>query len=357
MWRWRSTRRRARRVGHAIRRAVPRKPARAARAGAARRAARRGRSPDHGQRRRADATASTARPASRSGRATCWRDRPMPLRACGYSTSPLVYKNTDHHDRRRYRARRDRARRATGHDRVAGPGFRERILVAVAHRSGRPARAGRLHVGRDRRPRSGDGRTRMEPSPRRGVGVNVATPIWGDDHLLFVSSAYDGGSRVLKLARTGDRVSVEEVWANQRVRIHFGNAVRLGGRLYASNGDIGSAPFAAIDITTGEMALARSQRDARDARRRRQPTWSCSTRTATWHSRRRATRGSTCTRRSRFSRARVDGAHAQRHDAVRPRTATTSWRSTSARTARTLQSCTGRWSAQPGLSCPSPTRR
>ena len=48
-------------------------------------------------------------------------------------------------------------------------------------------------------------------------------------------------------------MSVEEVWASQRVRIHFGNAVRIGGRIYASNGDMGAAPFAAIDIKTGEM--------------------------------------------------------------------------------------------------------
>ena len=49
------------------------------------------------------------------------------------------------------------------------------------------------------------------------------------------------------------RVSAEEVWANKRVRIHFGNAVRFGDRIYASNGDFGSAPFAAIDVSTGEM--------------------------------------------------------------------------------------------------------
>jgi outer membrane protein assembly factor BamB len=84
-------------------------------------------------------------------------------------------------------------------------------------------------------------------------GVNVATPIWGADNLLFVSSAYNGGSRVLKLARQGDAVEVKELWANQRVRIHFGNAVRVGGRIYASNGDFGAAPFAAIDVQTGNM--------------------------------------------------------------------------------------------------------
>jgi outer membrane protein assembly factor BamB len=84
-------------------------------------------------------------------------------------------------------------------------------------------------------------------------GVNVATPLWGPDHLLFVSSAYNGGSRVLRLSREGAGVKVDEVWANKRVRIHFGNAVRLGKRIYASNGDFGSAPFAAVDVDTGDM--------------------------------------------------------------------------------------------------------
>src|SRR5262249_18405364 len=30
-------------------------------------------------------------------------------------------------------------------------------------------------------------------------------------------------------------------------------AVRFGQRIYASNGDFGAAPFAAIDVSTGEM--------------------------------------------------------------------------------------------------------
>ena len=83
--------------------------------------------------------------------------------------------------------------------------------------------------------------------------MNVATPIWGKDNLLFVSSAYNGGSRVLRLKRQGETVGVEEVWANRRVRIHFGNAVRFGSRIYASNGDFGAAPLAAIDVNTGDM--------------------------------------------------------------------------------------------------------
>ena len=85
-------------------------------------------------------------------------------------------------------------------------------------------------------------------------GVNVAMPVWGRDNLLFVSSAYNGGSRVLRLSRRDGKVVVEERWAHKRVRIHFGNAVRIGDRVYASNGDFGAAPLAAVDVATGEMA-------------------------------------------------------------------------------------------------------
>ena len=83
-------------------------------------------------------------------------------------------------------------------------------------------------------------------------GVNVATPLWGTDGLLFISSAYNGGSRVLRLTRQQGAVKVEEVWAHRRVRIHFGNGLRIGDRIYASNGDFGSAPFVAIDVKSGD---------------------------------------------------------------------------------------------------------
>jgi hypothetical protein len=69
-----------------------------------------------------------------------------------------------------------------------------------------------------------------------------------------VSSAYNGGSRVLRLKRQGDKVVVEELWAHRRVRIHFGNGVRLGTLVLASNGDFGAAPFAAVDVKTGDLA-------------------------------------------------------------------------------------------------------
>lgn len=175
------------------------------------------------------------------------------LRACGYSSSPLVYRNTVITT-------------------AGGPG---RGVIALDVETGRTvwqsqdfqnAYSSPILIDLDGRPElivftygevaglnPDTGALEWKKAHPSDQGVNVATPIWGEDHLLFVSSAYGGGSRVLKLARSGAAVTVDELWSSQRVRIHFGNAVRLGDRLYASNGDMGSAPFAAIDVRTGEI--------------------------------------------------------------------------------------------------------
>jgi outer membrane protein assembly factor BamB len=179
---------------------------------------------------------------------------PDAVRACGYSSSPLAYKTTI------ITTAGGKGRGVIALDRATGTtvwqsqdfqngysspividldGRPELIVFTFAEVAGLDPDTGALEW------------THPHPSDQ---GVNVLTPIWGADHLLFVSSAYGGGSRVLKLARNAEgRVDVREVWANQRVRVHFGNAIRFGNRLYASNGDMGSAPFAAIDITTGDV--------------------------------------------------------------------------------------------------------
>lgn len=194
------------------------------------------------------------------------------VRACGYSSSPVLYKNTV----------------------VTTAGGKGRGVVAIDLSSGKPVwqstdfengYSSPLLIDLDGRPEvivftygdvaglnPDDGTvewTRPHPSDQ---GVNVTTPVWGpDDHLLFLTSAYNGGSRVLKLGRTARGVTVDEVWASRRVRVHFGNAVRVGGRIYASNGDFGAAPFAAVDVATGETvwrdrSVARSTLIAADGR-------------------------------------------------------------------------------------------
>jgi outer membrane protein assembly factor BamB len=83
--------------------------------------------------------------------------------------------------------------------------------------------------------------------------TNVSTPVWGNDNLLFCSSAYDSGGRMLKLTKDGNKTRVEEVWFQRLLRIHFTNVIRLGDTLYGSSGDFGPAPFTAIDARTGTL--------------------------------------------------------------------------------------------------------
>jgi outer membrane protein assembly factor BamB len=85
-------------------------------------------------------------------------------------------------------------------------------------------------------------------------GLNVSTPVWGEDNLLFISSSYGGGSRGLRLRRAAGKTTVEEVWAHALMRVHYGNAVRLGEFVYASSGDFGTAPFTAVNVKTGKIA-------------------------------------------------------------------------------------------------------
>jgi outer membrane protein assembly factor BamB len=84
-------------------------------------------------------------------------------------------------------------------------------------------------------------------------GVNVSMPVWGEDNLLFFSSGYNGGSQVIKLTRNGSKTVAEQVWISKLMRVHFGNAIRVGNLVYASSGDFGPAPFTAIDVKTGQV--------------------------------------------------------------------------------------------------------
>ena len=81
----------------------------------------------------------------------------------------------------------------------------------------------------------------------------ASTPVWGEDQLLFVSSAYHGGSRVIRLKKQDSRTTTTEVWSHKRMRVHHSNVIRIGNYVYGSNGDFGPTPFTAVDIKTGEI--------------------------------------------------------------------------------------------------------
>jgi outer membrane protein assembly factor BamB len=83
--------------------------------------------------------------------------------------------------------------------------------------------------------------------------TNICTPIWGDDHVLYVSSGGEAGSRGLKLRRDGGTTKVEEVWTARKMAVGQGNAVRSGKYVYASSGD-GPAFITALNAADGKIA-------------------------------------------------------------------------------------------------------
>ena len=87
-----------------------------------------------------------------------------------------------------------------------------------------------------------------------GNDLNLSHPLWGEDNILFCSSAYIAGSRALRLAREGDTTRVEELWFSSRLRFMFLNGIRLGDYVYGTSGDFGPAFLTAIDVRTGEVA-------------------------------------------------------------------------------------------------------
>lgn len=84
-------------------------------------------------------------------------------------------------------------------------------------------------------------------------GLNITAPIWGPDNILFISSAYSGGSRALELRQAGGKTTVKELWANRRMRVHHSTMVRVGELVYGSSGDFGPAPMTAVEVKTGNI--------------------------------------------------------------------------------------------------------
>ena len=118
----------------------------------------------------------------------------------------------------------------------------------------------------------GDGRRLWSHPHPNELGLNLSMPVWGGDRALFVSSGYDGGSRLIRLSRSDGRTTPAEVWSSNRMRVHFGNALRIDGMLVASTGDFGPAFLAAVDAETGaEVWRERTFARGADGRGRRPP--------------------------------------------------------------------------------------
>jgi outer membrane protein assembly factor BamB len=83
-------------------------------------------------------------------------------------------------------------------------------------------------------------------------GLAISTPVWAPGNLLFVSSAYSGGSRMLNLSRSDGKTVVKELWQSPRLQAHFGTMIRLGDYLYFSSGD-NVALMTCVNLRSGEI--------------------------------------------------------------------------------------------------------
>ncbi len=86
--------------------------------------------------------------------------------------------------------------------------------------------------------------------------TTMSTQLWGEDQILFGSSAYADGSRGIRVAKQEDgSFAAEEIWYTRKMRVQHSTAVRIGDHVYGSSGDFGPAFLAAVEVATGELAF------------------------------------------------------------------------------------------------------
>ncbi len=78
--------------------------------------------------------------------------------------------------------------------------------------------------------------------------ANCAQPLVVDDNHVFVSSGYNHGATLLRIAPQGDGFGVEEVWFNRNMKNKFNSSVLVDGVVYGLDNGI----LAAVDVWTGE---------------------------------------------------------------------------------------------------------
>jgi outer membrane protein assembly factor BamB len=79
--------------------------------------------------------------------------------------------------------------------------------------------------------------------------VNAAMPIFIEPNRLFVSSGYDTGAALLKIAGDARSMSVEEVWVNREMKNQFSSSIYHEGHIYGFD----NKNLKCIDAETGEM--------------------------------------------------------------------------------------------------------
>jgi outer membrane protein assembly factor BamB len=177
-----------------------------------------------------------------------------PMRGRGYSCSPVAYKQTvilpvgGHQQAVMAFNQKDGAVAWKKHDLTSSPS--SPLVINVDGQDQLVVFLGDVIAGFD----PNNGNLLWSHPHKTDWGLNISLPVWSEENLLFCTSAYSGGSRLLQLSQQAGKTTVKELWFTNRMRIHIGNAVRVGGYIYGSSGDFGPAFFSAVDIKTGQVA-------------------------------------------------------------------------------------------------------
>jgi len=174
----------------------------------------------------------------------------------GYAPSPLVYRDlvilTPGGEEKAVIAFRQDTGEVAWKSQSFGSTYSSPVLAIVDGEEQIIVAMGPERAGLD--PRTGELRWCL--TVREEASTVFSTQLWGaEDHLLFGSSAYADGSRVIRIAKQDGKFVAEELWYNRKMRIHHGNAIRIGDYVYGSSGDFGPAFLMAVNVHTGEVAF------------------------------------------------------------------------------------------------------
>ncbi len=84
--------------------------------------------------------------------------------------------------------------------------------------------------------------------------TNINTPLWNKKGLLYITAGGEAGSRLLKIKRKGNKTEVKEVWANKKMALGQCNVIEIDDHYYGFTGGHQGAIMSAIDAKTGKIA-------------------------------------------------------------------------------------------------------
>jgi outer membrane protein assembly factor BamB len=98
------------------------------------------------------------------------------------------------------------------------------------------------------------GETLWRVTVDRQSAAIMSSPVWVPPDKVFFTAGYGGGSRLFQIAARDGKYEAEELWYCRKLKVHHGDAIRIGHHIYASSGDFGPAFLMAVHLADGRIA-------------------------------------------------------------------------------------------------------